>query len=88
MTVLRTRVWPWFVLAIVVIVIGAAILHGTGKNVVISLGAFLFLGACIRAIGLAVRENEVSSLMIRRQNLDGAAAAETRRRPARPHDDA
>jgi hypothetical protein len=59
-------------------------LHGTAKNVDISLGAFVLIGACIRYIGLA-SDNEVTALMIRRQNLDGTAASETRRKPSRAH---
>jgi hypothetical protein len=81
---LRTRAYPWFVLAIVVIVVGVIVLHGTGENVLITLGAFIFIGACLRAIALGARDNEVTSLMLRRQNLDGVAAAEARKRNKRP----
>jgi hypothetical protein len=66
-TVLRTKVWPWFVIAAVLLFIGAVILHGTPQACFNSAAALTFLGACMRKVGLAVRDNEVAKDMVGRR---------------------
>jgi hypothetical protein len=90
-TALRTKVWPWFVLAAVLLFVGAVLLRGTPQAVFNSAAAFTFLGACIRKVGLAVRDNEVSSTMVGRRGGGSAGYAgwiaegseERRRKPKR-----
>ena len=59
-TALRTKVWPWFVIAAVLLFIGAVILQGTPQACFNSAAALTFLGACMRKVGLAVRDNDVA----------------------------
>jgi hypothetical protein len=66
-TALRTKVWPWFVLAAVLLFVGAVILRGVPQAVFNSAAALTFLAACIRKVGLAVRDNEVSADMVGRR---------------------
>ena len=66
-TVLRTKGWPWFVIAAVLLFIGAVILHGTPQACFNSAAALTFLGACMRKVGLAVRDNDVAKDMVGRR---------------------
>jgi hypothetical protein len=62
---LRTRAGPWFAIALVLFVIAAAVLNGAARDVVESLAVFVLIGACIRAVALAVRDDDVSSGTVR-----------------------
>jgi hypothetical protein len=73
--VLRTKVWPWFVLAAVLLFVGAVVLRGTPQAVFNSAAALTFLGACMRKVGLAVRDNAVSAEMIGRRGGGSAGYA-------------
>ena len=66
-TALRTKVWPWFVLAAVLLFIGAVILRRHPAGVLQLRGALTFLGACMRKVGLAVRDNDVAKDMVGRR---------------------
>jgi hypothetical protein len=57
----RTHIWQWIVLAFVLMLVGALVLRGLAASLVEVVGFFLFLAACIRGAGLAVRDNPVSS---------------------------
>lgn len=72
-TTLRTKVWPWFVLAAVLFV-GAVILRGTPQAAVSSVAVLMFLAACIRKVGLSVRDNAVGSEIAARRGLVGGVA--------------
>jgi hypothetical protein len=61
---LRTKVWPWFVLAAVLLFVGAVILDGTPRACFNSAAALVFLGACMRKVGLLVRDNDVAKDMV------------------------
>jgi hypothetical protein len=64
-TALKTRASPYFVLAILLALIGVTLLHGTASAVLESLAFLTLLGACIRAASLAVRDDDISSGTIR-----------------------
>ena len=66
-TALRTKVWPWFVIAAVLLFIGAVILDGTRRRASTPPRALTFLGACMRKVGLAVRDNDVAKDMVGRR---------------------
>jgi hypothetical protein len=74
-TALRTKVWPWFVLAAVLLFIGAVILHGTARACFNSAAALVFLGACMRKVGMAVRDNDVAKDMVGRRGGGSAGYA-------------
>lgn len=59
--ILRTRTFPWFGLAALLIVVDVVALHGTAQSVVGSVAFFTFLFAFIRYVGLGVRDDEVRS---------------------------
>lgn len=69
LTALRTRSLPWFGLAALLFVLGLAALAGTAQGVVVAAAWFVFLGACIRGVGLAVRDNPVGAQMLARRDL-------------------
>jgi hypothetical protein len=91
-TLLRTRVWPWFVLAAVLLFVGAVILRGTPQALVNSAAALTFLGGCIRKVGLSIRDNEVGAEMVGRRGGGAAgyagwiAEGPEERRKTRPPD--
>lgn len=64
MVALRTKVWPWFVLAALLLFVGAVLLHGTPQAVCNSAAAIVFLAACIRKVALATRDNDVAAQMV------------------------
>jgi hypothetical protein len=72
---LRTKVWPWFVIAAVVLFVGAVILRGTPQAVCESAAALIFLGTCMRKVGLAVRDNDVAADMVGRRGGGSAGYA-------------
>ena len=91
MTTLRTRGWPWFALALLLLVAGAVIVHGTARSVVESAAVFVFLGACMRQVGLLVRDNPTQVDTITRRDIAAGSAAmmaeeSGRRRRARRKD--
>jgi hypothetical protein len=88
MTTLRTRGWPWFALAALLLFVGAVILSGTAQAVVNSAAAFTFLGACMRQVGLLVRDNPTQVETITRRDIAAGMAGSlseesSRRRKAR-----
>lgn len=85
LTQLRTGSVPWFGIAGLLFVVGVAIGAGGVQAVDLLAALFVFLGACIRALGLSVRDDEVSSASIRDPTarvlaMMGADSATARRR--------
>jgi hypothetical protein len=88
---LRTRTLPWFVLAGVLCVVALVALHGTAQAVAFALGVCVLLGASIRYVGLAVRDDPVRTGILSRDGLIGGltsglssmSAGEKRRRRRR-----
>lgn len=81
---LKTSPVPWFGLAGVAFVLGVFVLAGAGQEVAMLVALFVFLGACVRGVVLAVRDDEVSSASIRGPGartlaILGADAAAARR---------
>jgi hypothetical protein len=62
---LKTGASAWFAIGVVLLVLAAVVLNGTARDVVESVGVFALIGACIRAVVLAVRDDEVSSATVR-----------------------
>ena len=62
---LKTISVPLFGLALVMFVLGVFVLAGGGQEIALLVALFVFLGACIRSLVLAVRDDEVSSASIR-----------------------
>ena len=87
---LKSSAVPWFGLAVFLFVLGLVLGGGVGTIVGI-VSFFVGLGACIRAVALAVRDDEVSSASISRTPVErtmaaigaDSAAARRRRRDAR-----
>ena len=82
---LRTGSVLWFGIAGVLFVVGVAILVEGLQEVDLLVALFVFLGACIRALILSVRDDEVSSASIRDPTarvlaMVGADSATARRR--------
>jgi hypothetical protein len=63
---LRTHTRQWFVLAILLGVIALVFFHGTAHSILFVVAVFVFLGACIRHVGLMVRDNDVARGMVSR----------------------
>lgn len=81
---LKTSSVPWFGLAALMFVLGVVVLAGAGQEVALLVALFVFLGACLRGLVLAVRDDDVSSASIRNPSARtmaaiGADSAETRR---------
>jgi len=55
----RTRALPWFVLAILPAIVGLVALHGIARSVAELAGLLVFLGAAVRCLVLAVRDDPV-----------------------------
>jgi hypothetical protein len=93
---LRTRTWPWFLLAAVLLIAGYVVHSGVPQSLLRSAAAFLFLAACIRQVGLMVRDNPTSAEMVTRRSLEAGvtgwmaddAAVRRRRRAAKRRADA
>jgi hypothetical protein len=85
---LRTRAAPWFVVGIVLFVVAAVGVSGTARDVAEIAAIFVLIGACIRAVALSVRDDDVSSGVIRSpagrtlafMGADSRRAARRRRR--------
>jgi hypothetical protein len=56
----RAHTWQWFAAAVILGILGFVLLHGTAYHVVEVVTVFVFLGACIRAAGRAIRNDPVS----------------------------
>ena len=88
---MRTRAAPWFGIAVVLAAVAVIALSGTAQAIVAAVAFFLFLGACIRALSLAVRDDDVSAGTIRGpagrtlgiMGADHAARRRRRRTPRR-----
>jgi hypothetical protein len=87
---LKTSSVPWFGLAGLAFVLGVFVLAGVGQAVALLVALGAFLGACLRGLVLAVRDDEVGSASIRdpaarTMGVIGAdsAAARRQRRLAR-----
>jgi hypothetical protein len=61
----QTGTVPWFGAAVVLFVVAVTVLSGTARDVVVSVAVFVLIGACIRAVVLAVRDDDVSASTIR-----------------------
>jgi len=72
---LRTHTRQWYILAVLLGVIALAFFHGTAHDVLFSVAVFAFLGACIRDVGLLVRDNDVARGMIGRGADSGGFAS-------------
>ena len=72
---LRTRTLPWFLLAAVLGVVALVVLHGTAQAVLLTVAVIVLLGASIRYIGLAVRDNPVATNVVSRDGLIGGTAS-------------
>jgi hypothetical protein len=74
----------WFGVTVLLFVVALAAMHGTAKNIVVAVAVFGFLGACIRTIGLAVRDNPVSTEYVARRDVfHSALMSESARRNKR-----
>ena len=71
----RRRTLPWFLLAAVLAVVGLAVLHGTAEAVVFVAAVGVMLGAAIRYVGLAVRDDPVSASVLSRDGLIGGVTS-------------
>jgi hypothetical protein len=89
MSELRTHTRLWFALAAALFVFGAVALHDTAQAMVEVAAAAVFLGAAIRSVGLAVRDDPTGARVLSRSGLMGGVlgglasmtAREGRRRP-------
>jgi hypothetical protein len=75
-------------LAALLLFVGAVILRGTPQAVVNSAAGFTFIGACIRQVGLLIRDNPTQADTISRRDIAAGMAAmmteeSSRRRKAR-----
>ena len=67
---LRAHAWPWFLLAAVVLIVGYVVHGSVLQSVVRSAAVFVFLAACIRLVGLMVRDNPTSAEMVTRRSIE------------------
>jgi len=72
---LRTRTLPWFVLAAVLGVVALVALDGTAEAILFVVAVGVLLGAAIRAVGLAVRDDPVSREVMSRDALIGGVTS-------------
>jgi hypothetical protein len=59
--ILRTRTAPWIALSAILVIVAVVVLHGEAQAIVGSAAFFVFLFACIRYVGLGVRDDSVRS---------------------------
>jgi hypothetical protein len=50
MTVLKTRAWPWFALAVVLIAVGLFVIAGAVGTIVLAVGFLTLFGAGVRVV--------------------------------------
>jgi hypothetical protein len=67
---LRTRAAPWFAIAAVLLVIGYVVHQGIPQSMLRAAAVFVFLGACIKLVGLMVRDNPVSADMVTKRSIE------------------
>jgi hypothetical protein len=72
---LRTRTWPWLVLAVVLLVVHYLIHEGIPRSILGAAAVFVFLGACIRLVGFMVRDNPTSAEMVTRRSIEAGTSA-------------
>jgi hypothetical protein len=60
-----TRAAPWFAVAAVLLVIALFVVHGTAAAMVAAAALFVFLAACLRALVLQLRDDDVAGMTIR-----------------------
>jgi hypothetical protein len=72
---LRTRTLPWFVLAAVLGVVAIVVLNGTAEAVLFVVAVGVMLGASIRYVGLAIRDDPVRRDILSRDGLMGGTAS-------------
>jgi hypothetical protein len=82
---LRSRTWPWFALAAVLFVVGFALFSGSAQAVVEFAATMTLVGAAVRGVGLALRDDPVRQRLIARRGLDGMMARETKAARTRDH---
>jgi hypothetical protein len=83
---LRTRSWPWFVIALALGVLGLAVLSGVVAGVTAFLAMIAFLGACIRGLAADVGDDPKRLTgVVRTDGFMGLMATE-RARERREHD--
>jgi hypothetical protein len=66
MTWLRTHIWQWYLVAVLLGVVALVFFHGTARNILFVVAVFAFLGAAIRHVGLLLRGNDVARGMVSR----------------------
>ena len=81
---LQTSSAPWFGLAGLLFALGVLVLAGADQEVALLVALFVFLGACLRGLVLAVRDDAISSASIRSPGartmaIIGADSAQARR---------
>jgi hypothetical protein len=83
---LKTSSLPWFGIAVLLFVLGSVIGGDAGTDLHL-VGLFVGLGACIRALALAVRDDPVSSstILLPTARMMGWMSAESRAK-RRKHD--
>jgi hypothetical protein len=77
---------PWFAIAALLLVIALVAVHGTAAAMVAAAALFVFLGACLRALVLVLRDDDVAGTTIRGpvgRTLGAIGADEARRRGRR-----
>jgi purine-cytosine permease-like protein len=65
MSRIKTGTGWLFAIAVVLFVVAVAVLGGTARSVLETVAGFTLIAACLRAVVLAVRDDEVSSSTIR-----------------------
>jgi hypothetical protein len=74
----------WFAVTVLLFVVALVLLAGVARDVVVAVAVFGFLGACIRTIGLAVRDNPVNTEYVARRDVfHSALLSESARRRKR-----
>lgn len=71
---LKRRTLPWFLLAAVMAIVALVVLHGEAQALVLLTGLLVMLGAAIRYVGLAVRNDPVRTEILSRDGLIGGVA--------------
>lgn len=66
MQTLRTRTWPWFVLAAVILAVGVLVVGGDAGAIMAVVAAAVALAAAIRGVGLGVRDDPARQRLVGR----------------------
>ena len=67
----------WFALAAVLCVVGFVAFSGDDRSLVEIAAFVVLMAACLRFVGLAVRDDETTSLLVSRRGLSGWMADES-----------